>query len=101
MTALFIFSTPGTSNVQISLNFNMDTQPAWGFTGYNNERWRYSSKLPSQYSSYDFNNSYKAVVNDKEPRKQHTKYRDEYKRYKGHHDQQPIRDSRDSIKTDY
>ncbi len=121
IAAMFIFSSSGTSNAQISLNFNMDTQPAWRPTGYdyvenyympdlyiyynvpqhryyyyNNGRWHYSSNLPSRYRSYNFYNTYKVVINDKAPWKQHNRYRDEYKKYKGHHDQQSIRDSRDS-----
>ncbi len=123
MAALFIFSASGTSNAQISLNnnFNLDTQPAWGPTGYdyveyyympdldiyynvpqhryyyyNNGGWRYNSTLPSRYRSYNIYNTYKVVVNEKDPWKHHKKYRDEYKKYKGHHDQQIIRDSRDS-----
>ncbi len=113
----------GTSNAQISLNlnFNMDTQPAWGPTGYdyvenyympdldiyynvpqhryyyyNNGRWSYSTNLPSRYRNYNIYNTYKVVVNEKNPWKNHNKYRDEYSKYKGHHDQKPIRDSRDS-----
>jgi len=123
MVALFIFSASGTSNAQISLNlnFNIDTQPAWGPTGYdyvenyyipdldiyynvplhryyyyNNGRWRYSSNLPSRYRSYNFYNTYKVVVNDKDPWKNHNKYKKEYLKYKGNHDQKVIRDSRDS-----
>ncbi|HKJ80673.1 MAG TPA: hypothetical protein VJ954_01515 [Ignavibacteriaceae bacterium] len=121
MVALFLSSALSTSNAQINLNFNMDTQPAWGPTGYdyvenyylpdpdiyynvpqhryyyyNNGRWRYSSNLPSKYRSYNFYNTYKVVVNEKDPWKHHNKYRDEYKKYKGQHSQEPIRDSRDA-----
>ncbi len=118
--ALFL---AGTLNAQVSfsLNFNLDNQPAWGPTGYDyvgyyylpdidiyynvpqhrfyyNERgrWIYSSYLPSRYRNYDLYNSYKVVVNEQRPWRNHENYREKYSSYKGNHDQQPIRDSRDS-----
>lgn len=121
--ALFLTSAASTSNAQvsISINFNMDTQPAWGPTGYdyvenyylpdidvyynvpqhryyyyNNGRWSYSYNLPNRYRTYNIYNSYKVVINDKRPWKNHDKYRNEYSKYKGNHGQEPIRDSRDS-----
>ena len=121
MVALCIFSVSGTSNAQIILNFNLDTQPAWGPTGfdyvenyympdmdvyynvpqhryyfYNNGRWSYSSDLPSRYRNHNIYNTYKVVVNDKEPWRHHKKYKEEYSKYKGMHNQQPIRDSKDT-----
>jgi hypothetical protein len=112
-----------TLNAQISfnLNFNLDRQPAWGPTGYDYVEyyylpdievyyyvpqhryyynsgglWRYSSTLPTQYRNYDLYSSYKVVVNEKEPWRNHENYREKYSSYKGRHDQTPIRDSRDS-----
>jgi hypothetical protein len=118
--ALFI---AGTLNAQISfgLNFNLTSQPAWGPTGYDyagyyylpdievyynvpqhlfyynqGGRWRHSSSLPPRFRNYDLYNSYKIVVNEKDPWRNHETYRDKYSSMKGRHDQEPIRDSRDS-----
>jgi hypothetical protein len=55
-----------------------------------------SSSLPSRYNNFDLYNSYKVVVNDREPWKNHKKYKDKYYSYKSRHSQQLIRDSRDS-----
>ena len=112
-----------TSNAQVSvrLNFNLDSQPAWGPTGYDyaefyylpdidvyyyvprhrfyynqGGRWRFSSQLPSRYRNYDLYNSYKIVVNEREPWRNHENYREKYSSYKDRHDQQPIRDSKES-----
>ncbi|MBA4312587.1 MAG: hypothetical protein C0417_08145 [Chlorobiaceae bacterium] len=109
------------AQVSINLNVNLDRQPVWGPTGYDyveyyylpdievyyyvpqhryyyydRGRWRYSSYLPSRYSNFDFYNSYKVVVNEREPYRNHKTYKEKYSSYKGRHDQQVIRDSRDS-----
>ncbi len=123
IVALILSSVSGTLNAQlsISLNFNLESQPAWGPTGYDyveyyympdievyyyvpqhryyyydRGSWRYSSNVPSRYSNYDFYNSYKVVVNEQRPWRNHKSYREKYSSYKDRHDQQPIRDSRDS-----
>jgi len=120
MAALFLSGISSTSNAQLRA-FNLNSQPIWGPTGYdyveyyylpgadayynvpqqryyyyNNGRWRNSSSLPSRYNNYDLYNSYKVVVNDREPWKNHKKYKDKYYSYKSRHSQQLIRDSRDS-----
>ena len=123
IAALFLAGASCTLNAQVSLriNFNLDSQPAWGPTGYDyveyyylpdidvyysvprhryyyNERgrWRYSTNLPSRFGNYDFYNSYKVVVNENRPWRNANTYREKYSSYKNRHDQQPIRDSRDS-----
>jgi hypothetical protein len=123
IAAILLWGVSSTSNAQVSvnLNFNLDTQPAWGPTGYdyveyyylpdidvyyyvpqhryyyyNNGYWIHSSTLPSRYNHYDFYNSYKVVVNERDPWRNDQNYREKYSSYKGRHDQQPIRDSRDS-----
>ena len=108
-------------NAQISINVNLDRQPIWGPTGYdyveyyylpdietyysvpqsrfyyyNNGRWSNSKNLPSRYGKYDYYKSYKVVVNDREPWKNHKNYKEKYSSYKNRHDQQFIRDSEDS-----
>jgi hypothetical protein len=120
IVALFLASTLN-AQVSFSLNFNLDTQPVWGPTGYDyveyyylpdievyyyvpqhrfyyNERghWISRSSLPSRFRNYSLYNSYKVVVNEREPWRNHDSYREKYYSYKGRHDQQLIRDSRDS-----
>lgn len=107
------------SNAQISIN--LGSQPVWGPTGYdyveyyylpdieayyyvpehkyyyyNNGIWIHSKNLPSRYSHYDYYNSYKVVINEREPWKNHKTYKNKYYSYRGRHDQPLIRDSRDS-----
>ena len=109
------------SNAQIDVNINLGSQPVWGPTGYDyveyyylpdieayynvpqqryyyyeKGNWIYKSSLPSRYSNYDFYNSYKVVINEREPWHNHKTYKKKYYSYKGRHDQRPIRDSRDS-----
>ena len=123
LVTLFIFGASGTTNAQIRLNinFNLDNQPAWGPTGYDyvenyympdmdvyynvpqhryyyyeKGRWVNSYNLPYRYRGYDLYNSYKVVVNEKDPWRNSVRYRNEYSKYKGQRNQQPIRDSRDS-----
>jgi hypothetical protein len=108
------------AQVRVSLNFNVDRQPVWGPTGYDHVeyyylpdidayynvpqhryfyseggRWRSGSSLPSRYRGFDLYNSYKVVVNEPTPYRNAAMYREKYASYKGRHDQQPIRDSRD------
>jgi len=109
------------SNAQIDVNINLGSQPVWGPTGYDyveyyylpdieayynvpqqryyyyeKGNWIYKSSLPSRYSNYDFYNSYKVVINEREPWRNHKNYKKKYYSYKGRHDQQLIRDSRES-----
>lgn len=120
IVTLFLSSSVN-AQVDVSINFNLGTQPIWGPTGYdyveyyylpdievyyyvpqhryyynNNGRWIYSSYLPSRFGNYDFYNSYKVVLNEREPWRNHKNYKEKYYSYKGRHDQQLIRDSRDS-----
>lgn len=119
--AFFLFGAASTLNAQINLNFNVDKQPIWGPTGYdhveyyylpdietyysvpqhryyyyNNGRWRYSSNVPSRYINFDFYKGYKVVINESEPWRNHKYYKEKYFSYKDRHDQQFIRDSRES-----
>jgi hypothetical protein len=111
LAAAFLVSSAGQAQVGISLNFNVDRQPVWGPTGYDhveyyylpdieayynvpqhmfytNERGRWvgRSRLPSRFHNFDFYHSYKVVVNEREPYRQHDKYRDQYSSYRGRHD---------------
>jgi hypothetical protein len=120
IVAVFLSNTVA-AQIHINLGFNVDRQPVWGPTGYDHVeyyylpdlevyynvpqhryyynqrgRWISSSSLPSRYRGYDLYNSYKVVVNEPTPYRNHNMYRDKYASYKGRHDQQPIRDSRDT-----
>jgi len=120
IVALFLSSILD-AQVSVNINFNVDSQPIWGPTGYDyveyyylpdidvyyyvpqhryyyydKGHWIYRSSLPSRFSNYDFYNTYKVVVNEREPWRNHKTHIEKYSSYKGRHDQQPIRDSRDS-----
>ncbi len=120
IVAVFLSST-ASAQISISLGFNLDRQPVWGPTGYDHVeyyylpdievyynvpqhifyyqeggRWIRRSSLPPRYRGYDLYNSYKVVVNEPRPYRNHKTYREKYSSYRGRHDQQPIRDSRDS-----
>ncbi|MBE0645890.1 MAG: hypothetical protein IH600_17550 [Bacteroidetes bacterium] len=109
------------AQLQVGISFNLDIQPAWGPVGYDyaeyyylpdievyynvprhrfyfyeGGHWIYRSHLPSRYAHYDYYNSYKIVVNDRDPWRHHYTYRDKYSSYKGRHGQAFIRDSHDS-----
>jgi hypothetical protein len=113
----------GIAQAQLSINigFNIEHQPVWGPAGYDqaeyyylpdievyysvtNRRFYYyergqwigRSSLPPRYRNYNLYSSYKVVVNEPNPYRNHTIYREKYHSYKGRHDQQAIRDSRDS-----
>ena len=120
IVALFLSSALN-AQVHVKLNLNLDTQPIWGPTGYDhvenyylpdvdafynvpshlfyyNEKGRWISKamLPARFHNVDLYNSYKVVVNERNPWRSPAVYRDKYASFKGRHDQQPIRDSREA-----
>lgn len=120
IAALLVSSTLD-AQISARINFNVGTQPVWGPTGYDRVeyyylpdieayynvpqqrfyyyeggRWIGRSRLPSRYRNYDFYHSYKVVVNERQPYRHHSTYRDQYSSYKDRHDQPLIRDSRDS-----
>ena len=120
IVALFLSSALD-AQVHANVNFNLDKQPVWGPTGndyvenyympdieayynvpqhrfYYNEggRWVGRSSLPSRFGNYDLYNSHKVVMNERQPWLKHDTYKDKYSSFKGVHDQQPIRDSKDS-----
>jgi len=119
IAALFIAGS-ASAQVSVNLNFNVDRQPIWGPSGYDRVeyyylpdievyynvpqrrffyfergRWIGASQLPSRYRGYDLYRSHKVVVNERTPYRNHVVYRDRYASFKGRHDQEPIRDSRD------
>jgi hypothetical protein len=120
IVAVFLSSTVD-AQLRVNLNFNIDRQPVWGPSGYDhveyyylpdigvyynvpqqryyyNERGRWISRssLPSRYGGFDLYNSYKVVLNERDPWRNDNRYREQYASFKGRHDQQPIRDARDA-----
>jgi hypothetical protein len=124
LLALFVFTAALSAleaNAQISVNINIGQQPAWGPVGYdhvdfyylpdinvyydvvraqyvyqNGSQWIYAQNLPSRYRNFDIYNSYKVVVNEARPYLNNKVYAARYAKYKGQHNQQIIRDSRDT-----
>lgn len=102
-------------NAQVSVNININSQPAWGPVGYdyveyyyipdievyysvvyqkyiywNNGRWVWVTALPSRYSYYNIYNGYKVVINEPNPYHHHHHHKVKYKKYKNNHGQQNI-----------
>jgi len=106
---------------QVHVSINISSQPTWGPVGYDyvqyyympdidayyyvpkhqyifqqNGRWIFATSLPSRFHDYDVYHSYKVVINEPKPYLHNSGYRTKYGSYKGHHDQEVIRDSHDS-----
>lgn len=118
----FAFLLAGSSGAQvkININFNLDTQPAWGPVGYEyveyyyipeidiyynvpeglyfyyyNGHWIGRATLPPRFHSFNVYHAYKVVINENEPWRHEKEYRGKYERYRRNHDQEIIRDSHD------
>jgi hypothetical protein len=113
-------SNAARSQVSVSVNFNVETQPAWGPVGYDNVnyyympdieayyyvprrqfiyldggQWIFAASLPARYHNYDLYRGYKVVVNEPRPYLHHDVYRERYGHYKGYYDyQESLRDHR-------
>jgi len=119
ITALFL-SVPLCAQGSVSFSFNIGIQPAWGPTGYDfveyyylpdyevyyyvqqrrffyfeSGRWVGSVSLPNRYRHVDLYTSYKIVLNERTPYRNHAVNRSRYLSYRGRRDQSVIRDSRD------
>jgi hypothetical protein len=119
IVTLFLGSISSNLVAQVSV-INVESQPIWGPTGYdyvenyylpdidayynvpnhryyyyNNGSWRNSTYLPFSLINHDYYNSYKVVVNEKEPWRNHKNYKKKYHSNKGRYDQQLIWDSND------
>lgn len=111
----------GNANAQVSVRFNIGLQPLWGPVGYDyvnyyyipdidvyydvpnqqyvyfdNGVWVTSAVLPPRYRGFDLYRAHKVVINDDRPWMHHERYRNQYSRYRGHHDQMIIRDSHEN-----
>ena len=113
---------PTFTSAQVSVTFNIDSQPLWGPTTYDyveyyfmpelgiyyyapkaqfvymkDNRWQFSSRLPYQYRNIDLYSTYKVVINEPKPYLRNDHYSDYYKQYRHEHFKQDnIRDSHDS-----
>lgn len=112
--------TATTTQAQVSVSFNIGSQPLWGPTGYDyagyyympdvdayysiadqqfiymdGGQWVYRQSLPGRYRNYDLYNGYKVVINEDRPWLRNNYYRRQYYGYRGRRGQGIIRDSRD------
>src|ERR1035437_9375861 len=117
--ALFIGAMLYKAEAQIHVNVNIGNQPVWGPVGYDYVdyyylpdldvyynvprqqfvyfdfgRWIFAASLPSRFGRYDLFNTYKVVINERNPWLRNTYYRNQYRGYRGRQ-QSIIRDSRD------
>ena len=119
LAALFMcgFASQNT-DAQVSFSVNISSQPVWGPVGYDHVeyyyipdveayyyvpkhrfiyfeggRWRTASSLPPRYHNFDLYRTDKVVINEERPYLRHNDYKVKYVSYRGHHDQQIIRDS--------
>ena len=118
---LLAFTAPVKAQISFHVGIGISDQPVWGPTGYDEAqyyylpdidtyyyvpqhrfyyqvrgRWTSSSHLPYNHRDYDLYNGYKVVINEDRPYMHDQEYREKYSSYRNRHDQQPIRDSRDS-----
>ncbi|MBE9663281.1 hypothetical protein [Mucilaginibacter myungsuensis] len=112
---------PANAQVNFNLNLNIGSQPEWGPVGYDhveyyympdidayyyvpthqyvyfqNNAWMRSTRLPDRYRNFNLYNSYKVVINEREPWRRADVYRNKYAGYRGRQNQVIIRDSRDA-----
>jgi hypothetical protein len=118
LAGTFLFNA---ANAQVSIRFNIGVQPIWGPVGYDYVDYYYlpdievyyyvpqhqfiyqeggvwitASSLPSRYGTFDLYQAHKVVINEPKPYLHHETHSSKYVSFKGQHDQQVIRDSRDS-----
>ncbi|MGJ7032573.1 hypothetical protein [Niabella hirudinis] len=118
MLAGAVAATQSTS-AQVHINVNIGNQPQWGPHGYSYERARYyylpeinayydvrngtyiyqnrrswvtTRTLPLQYRNVNLYNTYKVVINDRNPWRYNAMHQNRYNRYRNDHSQVSIRD---------
>ncbi len=109
------FSNFAHAQVSVSVNFNVEAQPEWGPSGYdqvnyyympdietyyyvprhqfvylNGGKWIFASTLPERCRGYDLYRGYKVVLNEPRPYMHHEEYRTRYAHYRGYYDHQPV-----------
>lgn len=119
---VLLMGVSNSAESQVSINVNINSQPAWGPTGYesanfyyfpdlniyfdvdnslfyylSNSNWVSDRYLPGKYSKYNFYDLYKVVINnDSKPWLKNKEHKKEYSEYKGNKTQIPIRNSTES-----
>ena len=108
ITAILFTAFCYKADAQVSVNINIGRQPVWGpvgydyvdyyylpdydvyydvprglFVYYDYGRWTFAASLPARYGRYDLYNSYKVVVNERNPWIRNNYYRSHYERYRG------------------
>ena len=114
------------AEAQVSVNINIGSQPQWGpsgydyaryyfipeinvyydvmnsrYTYYQGNRWISNRNLPRRYRNFNFYNTYKVVVNDRDPWRHHDRYRREYGQYANRRNQISLRDYRNNDRPRY
>jgi hypothetical protein len=107
------FFNPIQAQVSVNVNFNVDAQPEWGPTGYNQVNyyylpdietyyyvprhqfvylnaghWVFAASLPARCRDYDLYRGYKVVLNEPRPYLHHDEYRPRYAHYVGYYNHQ-------------
>ncbi|HEX7457597.1 MAG TPA: hypothetical protein VF301_04095, partial [Ginsengibacter sp.] len=120
ISAILLSAYSYKADAQVRVNINIGRQPVWGPVGYDYVdyyylpdldvyydvpggmfvyyefgRWNFGASLPGRYGRYDLYNSYKVVINDRNPWLRNTYYRSHYSGYRGRR-QDVIRDSHDN-----
>jgi hypothetical protein len=121
LIATLWFMSPTSTSAQVSVNFNISSQPLWGPVSYDyveyyympeynmyyyapraqyvylsGSNWVFSTSLPYQYRHANLYSTYKVVINEPRPYMRNAYYSNHYKGYKNSHSRQGnIRDSRD------
>ncbi|MGO3267911.1 MAG: hypothetical protein ACTIK3_14595 [Sphingobacteriaceae bacterium] len=110
-------------HAQVSVNVNVGLQPSWGPTGYeyaryyympeldiyydisnrsytyyDGRRWASHRTLPKRYRKHNLHRTYKVVINDARPWKNHKRYHKKYRGYSKNYKQISRRDGRSNKK---
>lgn len=121
MTLVIALGYSSTMSAQLNVSVNINNQPAWGPTGYDNanyyyfpdlniyfdvnnslfyyksgSNWTSNRYLPNKYAQYDLYSLYKVVINDSQPWKNNNNDKKQYSNYKNNKQQIPIRYATDS-----
>lgn len=108
-------SKPTFSQIRLSINANIGSQPSWGPVGYDhvdyyylpdmdmyyyvpsqqfiylsNGHWIFSINRPVQYRNYDLYNGYKVVINEPKAYLYYGEHKVKYSGYRGNHGSQVI-----------
>lgn len=111
------------SKAQVNLNINIGHQPQWGplgydyaryyympeldvyydvsnrnYTYYDGRRWTSHRSLPKRYHGFDLYRTYKVVINDARPWRNHKIHHQKYRRYAKNYKQANRRNHREREK---